>query len=331
MQPMTAEPTQPLLLDVRGLQLHGGTVEAPLLLLDDVTLQVQRGEVLGLVGESGSGKSLTALALIGLLPGGQRGIRRSAGHILLDGLALDSLDEAAWRQVRARRVAMVFQEPMTALNPTRRVRELMGDVLRAHRPMSAAQREAAMGDCLRAMGITDTARILQSCPFQLSGGLRQRVLIAMGLLCQPDLLIADEITTALDVTVQAQVLGLLLKAARDRGLAVLMISHDLALVRHTCERVAVMLKGRIIESGPTREVIEQPRHPYTRALIQALPESGMPRQPLLHQRLAAAEPAGEGCAFAPRCASAGPACSTWPALTHEPHAVRCWQPLQGPA
>lgn len=320
---------QPL-LELRGLSLAARAPQATTPLLNDVSLQVARGEVLGLVGESGSGKSLTALALMGLLPGGRSGIRRTSGSILLDGEPLENLDESGWRRVRARRIAMVFQEPMTALNPIRRVRDLMGDVLRAHRRMSRAEQEDIMSACLRTMGITDPARVLGSCPFQLSGGLRQRVLIAMGLLCEPDLLVADEITTALDVTVQAQVLSLLLQAARERGLAVLMISHDLALVRHTCQRVAVMLKGHIIECGTTAEVIERPQHPYTHALIQALPEGGTPRSPLLRGRAAAPDAAPVGCAFSPRCARCTPACRAWPDLSHGLHAVRCWHPLGTP-
>jgi oligopeptide/dipeptide ABC transporter ATP-binding protein len=319
---------QPL-LELRGLSLAAGPPQAAQL-LHDVSLQVARGEVLGLVGESGSGKSLTALALMGLLPGGKRGIRRTSGSILFDGEPLENLDEPGWGRVRARRIAMVFQEPMTALNPIRRVRDLMGDVLRAHRRMSRAEQDDTMSACLRTMGIADPARVLGSCPFQLSGGLRQRVLIAMGLLCEPDLLIADEITTALDVTVQAQVLSLLLQAAQERGLAVLMISHDLALVRHTCQRVAVMLKGRIIENGTTAEVIERPRHPYTHALIKALPEGGTPRSPLLPGREAVADVAPVGCAYSPRCARSTPACQSWPELSHAPHAVRCWHPLDAP-
>ena len=319
------------LLEVRGLRLVGGPPTQPEVLLDEVSLEVARGEVLGLVGESGSGKSLTALALMGLLPRGRRGIRRAAGRILLDGEPLEDLDESGWRRIRARRVAMVFQEPMTALNPIRRVRDLMGDVLRAHRSRTGATARDLMAECLGTMGIADPGRVLDSCPFQLSGGLRQRVLIAMALLCEPDLLIADEITTALDVTVQAQVLALLLQAARSRGLAVLMISHDLALVRHTCQRVAVMLKGHIIESGATQDVISRPRHPYTLALIQSLPESGTPRSPLLPGLVESADAGGPGCAFALRCARAAPACASWPVMSPGSHAVRCWLPLESPA
>lgn len=316
------------LLEIHGLRLVGGPPTQPEVLLDDVSLEVARGEILGLVGESGSGKSLTALALMGLLPRGRRGIRRVAGRILLDGEPLEDLDESGWRRVRARRVAMVFQEPMTALNPTRRVHDLMGDVLHAHQARNGVAGQDLMADCLRTMGIADPGRVLDSYPFQLSGGLRQRVLIAMGLLCEPDLLIADEITTALDVTVQAQVLALLLQAARSRGLAVLMISHDLALVRHICQRVAVMLKGRIIENGAAPDVIDRPRHPYTRALIQALPECGTPRSPLLPGLAESADVIGPGCAFAPRCTRAAPDCASWPVMSQDPHAVRCWQPLE---
>jgi ABC-type dipeptide/oligopeptide/nickel transport system ATPase component len=247
-------------------------------LVTDLSFTIKRGEVFGLVGESGSGKSLTALALIGLLPSS---LKASADCFAFNGLHLQNADEKVWRSLRAKRIGMVFQEPMTALNPTRRVRDYMNDILCTHQAQERAHHRSQMISSLKAMGVDDAERVMNSYPFQLSGGLRQRVLIATALLAKPDLLIADEATTALDATAQAQVLALLLSAAQERNLAVLMISHDLALVRHSCERILVMHQGHMIETGFTAEVIERPTQAYTRALLAAMPERGTPRTPLV--------------------------------------------------
>lgn len=318
--------TEPPLLSIDRFSLDGGSPRDPLPLLRDVSLQLRRGELVGLVGESGSGKSLTAFATMGLLPiDGRRGLRQVAGSIHLGAERLDTLDESGWRRVRAKRIAMAFQEPMTALNPTRRVRSLMGDVLAAHQPLAPTAARKAMLDSLQAMDVPDPDRVLDAWPFQLSGGLRQRVLLATTLLCEPELLIADEITTALDVTVQAQVLSLLVRAARERQLAVLFISHDLALVRHTCERVAVMFRGRIVEQGPTADLVERPRHPYTQALLAALPERGQRRRPLLATKVSTGVGSAGGCSYATRCALTSARCAVMPGLdVTQRHAVRCW-------
>lgn len=317
------------LLRICSLSVDVGDTNAPIRLLDKVSLDIESGEVLALVGESGSGKSLTALAAMGLLRTKQQSAFRIAdGAIYFNEVNLTNATENEWRTVRARKIAMVFQEPMTALNPIRRVCDLMEDVLRAHRRLKKSDRYKIMEECLTSMGIQDTSRVLQCFPFQLSGGMRQRVLISIALLCEPQLLIADEITTALDVTVQAQIISLLLVAAKKRGLAILLISHDLALVRHTADRVMVMLKGRIIESGAARSVIELPQHPYTKALIAALPESGEPRRPLLKYISKRQGTSLEGCAFRNRCPDASSMCAEWPMLspseTNELHWTRCW-------
>jgi peptide/nickel transport system ATP-binding protein len=252
------------LLDIRDLRIRFGAAEA----VRGIGLQLDEGEVLGLVGESGSGKSVTALAILGLLgPAAQ-----VTGQILWQGADLPRQPEAALRKLRGKEIAMIFQEPMTALNPAMRVGRQVAEGARAHFPSwtgKAAKRKAIAA--LEAVAIPDAARRYNDYPHQFSGGQRQRILIAMALVNRPRLLIADEPTTALDVTVQAQVLELLKQLQRQHGLAMLFISHDLAVVGQVASRVAVMRAGQILETGPTARLLTTPEHPYTRSLLAAVP------------------------------------------------------------
>lgn len=263
-------------LQIQSLSLRLG--EAGRVLLDDVSIEVAAGETVGVVGESGSGKSLTALSVLQLLPGTEMQIAPNS-RIRLQAQELLGASQASLEALRGSRVAMVFQEPMTALNPVRSIGGQMSEVIARHcRLEGTAVRERAL-KLLRDVRIVDVERVFDSFPHQLSGGMRQRVLIAMAFSSEPALLIADEATTALDVTVQAQILELLQTLVRERRVACLMISHDLAVIRQNCDRVYVMYRGKVVESGTSREVIEQPRHPYTQSLLAALPARRPARTP----------------------------------------------------
>jgi peptide/nickel transport system ATP-binding protein len=313
------------LLDVQDLRIELPTQRGPALAVLDVSFSLARGDTLGLVGESGCGKSLTAMALMGLLPEGAR----VSGSIRLDGRELVGLDERGWSALRGDRIGMIFQEPMTALNPVHTVVRQVAEPMRLHRQLSAAQaREAAIA-LLDRVGIPDAARRADAYPHQFSGGQRQRITIAMALACGPDLLIADEPTTALDVTVQKQILDLLRELVDERGMALLLISHDLGVIARSVARMMVMYGGSVVESGLTAQVFAQRRHPYTQGLFGARPALLAPRG----QRLVtipgtvpelADLPAG--CAFAGRCGYVAPTCHhTTPTATDlgQGHAVRC--------
>ena len=282
--------------------------EASVVAVDGVSFEIMPGEILGLVGESGSGKSATCRSLIRLFGGASAHVE--ARRLAFDGLDLASLDERAMEDVRGARIAMIFQDPMTALNPTMRIGEQISEGLRRHRGLKgeAAREEAAR--LLSSVGVTSPRERLDAYPHQFSGGMRQRVLIAIALACRPRLLIADEPTTALDVTIQDQILKLILRLRAEIGMSVLLVTHDLGVVAQTCDRVAVMYAGRIVESGTTRQVLQRPAHPYTRALLEALPAHAGRRGKLTPiggepPNLAAPPP---GCRFHPRCAFAEAAC-----------------------
>ena len=292
------------LLDVRGLTtVFAGTTggrQGVVRAVDNVSLHVDRGETLGLVGESGCGKSATALSIIRLVqaPG-----RIDAGSIVFEGQDLTTIDEEAMRRVRGARIGFVFQEPMTALNPVFTVGDQIAEALTVHGMASRAEARRRAVEMLEAVRIPNPADRARDYPHQLSGGMRQRALIAAAIACKPSLLIADEPTTALDVTIQAEVLDLL-KDMRDRfGLSLLLITHDLGVVSRLADRVAVMYAGRIVEEGPARDVLSAPAHPYTRGLLASLPGAApgtrLTAIPGTVPDLAAL-PAG--CAFAPRCA-----------------------------
>ncbi|EIX9029869.1 TPA: ABC transporter ATP-binding protein [Klebsiella aerogenes] len=317
-------------LTIDNVRLSFPVYQGQVNVLNNISLHIDRGEIVGVVGESGSGKSVTAMLAMRLLPGGSYHIH--SGAITLMGHDMLNLTEKTLRDIRGSKVAMIFQEPMTALNPTRRIGKQMADVIRQHRPMSLREARARAVELLADMQIADPQSVLKRYPFELSGGMRQRVMIAIAFSCEPDLLIADEPTTALDVTVQRQVLRLLKQKARATGTAVLFISHDMAVVSQVCDRLYVMYAGAVIESGNTGEVLQQPQHPYSIGLLNSAPDKGEPRTPLRSipgtvpnlARLPA------GCAFRERCFAAGEACGITPTLqAHDSAADRqaaCWYP-----
>ncbi|MBL4916973.1 ABC transporter ATP-binding protein [Szabonella alba] len=268
--------------------------------IENVTIHVEPGEILGMVGESGAGKSMTGAAIIGLLepPG-----HISSGEIRLEGERIDNLPPAAMRRIRGRRIGAIFQDPLTSLNPVLTVGDQLIETIRAHLPLTKeAARERAI-DWLRRVGIPAPEKRIDTYPHQYSGGMRQRVVIALALCAEPRLIIADEPTTALDVSVQAQIIALLRRLARETGAAVVLVTHDMGVIAETADRVAVMYAGRIVEVGPVAEVLTHPRHPYTAGLMASIPRIG-PRPEILPQiEGAMPRPASRpaGCAFAPRC------------------------------
>jgi len=277
----------------------------------DVSLEVAAGETLALVGESGCGKSITALAIMRLLP--QPPARLAGGRVLLDGDDLTALSERAVQDVRGRRVAMIFQDPMSALNPVATIGAQIAEVLRRHAALSARAAQARAVELLAMVGIPDAASRIDEYPHRLSGGMAQRVMIAMAIACRPRVLIADEPTTALDVTIQAQILELLRRLQAETGMALLLITHDLGVVAEIADRVAVMYAGRIVEQATTEALFAQPLHPYARGLLGATPTHGPHGR---HRRLAdipgsvpALSSLPRGCAFAPRCADAFASCT----------------------
>ncbi|MBK1713980.1 ABC transporter ATP-binding protein [Rubrivivax gelatinosus] len=275
--------------------------------LDGVSFTLGRGASLGLIGESGCGKSLTALALMGLLPDNAR----VSGSIVFDGRDLTAQSEADWCRLRGDRLAMVFQEPMTALNPLHTVGRQVAEPLRLHRGLSAAAARAQALALLERVQLDDAARRLDAYPHQLSGGQRQRVVIAIALACAPELLIADEPTTALDVTLQREVLDLIAERRAETGMALLLISHDLGVMAHSVEQLLVMYAGVVVEAGPTTAVFARLAHPYTQALFAARPRLGMARGTRLATIPGRVPALGErppGCPFATRCAQALSAC-----------------------
>ena len=320
------------LLEVSGLRVSLATAYGPAQALRGVSFSLERGGTLGLIGESGCGKSMTALALMGLLPEGAS----VSGSIRLEGRELTTLDEDALCRLRGDRIAMVFQEPMTALNPLHRIGDQIAEPLRLHRGLGAAAARAEALRLLERVQLPQARERLDSHPHQLSGGQRQRVVIAIALACGPDLLIADEPTTALDTTVQREVLDLLDELRVDSGMALLLISHNLDLMAAHVERLAVMYGGSIVESGPTRQVFERLAHPYTRGLFAARPRLGSDRRvPLatIAGRVPALHEMPAGCVFADRCPRVIQACrAALPAVqaVGPGHDVRCirWETPQ---
>jgi peptide/nickel transport system ATP-binding protein len=294
---------------------------------------VRRGETLGLVGESGSGKSMTALSILRLVqpPG-----RIAGGSVLFEGRDLMTLPEREMRRVRGARIALVFQEPMTALNPVFTVGDQIAEAMTVHGLETRAGARRRAVDLLGAVRVADPERASRSYPHQLSGGMQQRVLIAMALSCRPSLVIADEPTTALDVTIQAQILDLLREMRREFDLAMLLVSHDLGVIAGTADRLAVMYAGRIVEQGPVRNVFASPAHPYTRALVASVPRGDAGgRLAAIEGAVPAISELPQGCAFAPRCPDAIPVCRAERPIETAPgpdRVVRCHvhgQPAQG--
>jgi len=296
-----------LLLSVEGLTTEFHLPGSRFTAVDDVSFTVRRGETLGLVGESGSGKSVTAFSLIQLVasPG-----RVTAGRVFFGGRDLLSLSDDELCGVRGAGIGVVFQEPMAALNPIMRIGAHIVEALEVHGLARGAEARARALDLLRAVQLSDPERQIDSYPHELSGGMRQRAMLAIALACRPPLLIADEPTTALDVTVQAAMLDLLRSLQREWGLGLLLITHDFGVIAEMADRVAVMYAGRIVEQGPVRDVLRAPAHPYTRGLIDSMP-GGTPGQRLraIDGTVPSPDARPAGCAFAPRCRDARPGCA----------------------
>ena len=293
-------PPSPPVISVRNLHVEFATRRGLLHALDGVSFEIAKGEVLGVVGESGAGKSVTGSALIGLIdpPG-----RIAGGEVWLNGTRIDNLSPDAFRKLRGKKIGMIFQDPLTSLNPLFRVGEQLIETILTHTDLSPKSARARAIDLLNEVGIPAAERRIDSYPHEFSGGMRQRVVIALALCAEPDFVIADEPTTALDVSVQAQIIALLKKLCRERGMAVMLVTHDMGVIAETADRVAVMYAGRIAEIGPVRDVIKHPRHPYARGLMGAIPALDSETDRLVQipgamPRLSNIPP---GCAFNPRC------------------------------
>ena len=287
-------------LSVRNLRVEFAGRRGVLRAIDGVSFDIARGEVLGVVGESGAGKSVTGLAAIGLIdpPG-----RISGGEILLSGLRIDNLPAEQMRRIRGKRIAMIFQDPLTSLNPLYRIGDQLVETIRTHLNLSETQARRRAVDLLAEVGIPAPEKRVDAYPHEFSGGMRQRVVIALAIAAEPELIIADEPTTALDVSVQAQIIALIKRLGRDHGTAVMLVTHDMGVIAETCDRVAVMYAGRIVEIGPVADVVHRPAHPYTVGLMGAIPSMEVERDQLLQidgamPRLNAIP---SGCAFHPRC------------------------------
>jgi peptide/nickel transport system ATP-binding protein len=315
------------MLKVEGLEVDIPFAGGLLKPVRGISFEVNRGEVLGIVGESGCGKSLTSLALMGLLPSIAR---RRAKAIRLAGEDISALGERRMADLRGNRMAMIFQEPMTSLNPLLTIGEQLTEVFVRHRRGDRRQARARALELLDKVGISQAAHRLAQYPHQLSGGLRQRVMIAMALMCSPDLIIADEPTTALDVTIQAQVLSLFKRLQREFGLAVIFITHDLGVVARLADRVLVMYAGQIVESAAVADLFASPSHPYTQGLLACLPQPGRPgRLGTIPGAVPAFAGDLTGCGFANRCAHATAACRSHPIDMRgvsADHAYRCILP-----
>ncbi|MDF6046147.1 ABC transporter ATP-binding protein [Streptomyces sp. JH14] len=310
-------------LELRNLGVHLQTLDGEVQAVRDVSLSVAEGEIVGLVGESGSGKSVTSLAIMGLLT---PGLSRTTGSVLLNGRDLLTLSPTERAAARGREISMIFQEPMTALDPLFRIGDQISETIRAHQKVSRRAAADRAFQILTDVGIPDAASRLKAYPHQLSGGMRQRVMIAMALVCEPSVLIADEPTTALDVTVQAQILRLLHRLSQEHGTAVLLITHDLGVVAETCSRIHTMYAGEIVEQCSVDQALAGPKHPYTSGLIQAIPRSERRRQPLfaIQGRVPALTAMPPGCRFQPRCSHALEEClAPQPEIRTGDRGVRC--------
>lgn len=316
------------LLSVKNLSVAFGTEQNPFKAVDRVSYDVNAGEVLGIVGESGSGKSVSSLALMGLIdfPG-----RVSADALTFEDKALLKLSDKARRKITGDDIAMIFQDPMTALNPCFTVGNQIMEAIAVHQGGNRRTRKQKAIELLRQVGIPAPEERINNYPHQLSGGMSQRVMIAMAIACDPKLLIADEPTTALDVTIQAQIIDLLLQLQKEKNMGLILITHDLALVAEAADRVVVMYAGQVVESGPAAEVFAKPQHPYTEALMKSLPESskGQDRLDALPGVVPGANDRPEGCLLNPRCPYAEDRCTrNEPELIQNDYrAVRCFKPL----
>jgi peptide/nickel transport system ATP-binding protein len=329
---MSEAQTDATVLDVKGLQTVFFTNSGLFKAVDDISFSVRRGETLAIVGESGCGKSVTALSVMRLVPDPPG--RIVGGSIMLEGTDLLGLDEDSMRQIRGNRISMIFQEPMTSLNPVMRIGDQITEAVRLHRPMSRKQASAIAIEMLRLVRIPEPERRALEYPHQLSGGMRQRAMIAMSLACRPALLIADEPTTALDVTIQAQILALVLELQKELGMGLILITHDLGVVAQTARRVIVMYAGKKVEEADVETLFAHPRHPYTRGLmasIPAVPSAGAKADARLVEipgMVPSLTRLPKGCAFAPRCGLAIARChEEYPPLQTfcTDHLAACWR------
>ncbi len=316
------------LLEVENLRTHFFTRSGVVKAVDDASLRLERGRILGLVGESGSGKSMTGYSILGLVdpPG-----RIVEGSIRLNGQELTGLGADAWRRLRGNRVSMIFQDPMMTLNPVLRIDTQMIEAVRAHHDVSRAAARERSREALVRVGIASPDERLRAYPHQFSGGMRQRVAIAIALINHPDLVIADEPTTALDVTIQGQILFEMQRLCRESGTGLIWITHDLSVVAGLADDVCVMYAGRMVESGPVDAILDRPLHPYTRGLLESIPSRNEPGRPLaqipgMAPSLAALD---AGCAFRERCARATEACRSAPGVSRPAadRTVRCVNPV----
>ncbi|KZS48925.1 peptide ABC transporter ATP-binding protein [Paenibacillus glucanolyticus] len=313
------------LLEVRDLKVAFTSRKASLPALQNISFALREGEVLGIVGESGCGKSLTSLSVMGLLP---KGAEVTGGEIVLAGKNLCEFSAEEWCKVRGKQAAMIFQDPMTALNPLVPIGWQIAETAMVHMPVSRKEAHRLALDMMERVGLPRAEQLFREYPHQLSGGMRQRVMIAMALICTPQLLIADEPTTALDVTIQAQILSLLQVMKEETGAAMLFISHDLGVIREISDRVMVMYAGYVVEEAPVKELLNDPKHPYTVGLMKSIPDIEHKDKPLytIPGRVPSLAERGEGCPFTSRCPHAESLCLTHvPSLTEQTanHFVRC--------
>lgn len=322
------------LLEVKDLSIRFDTLRGELTAVDRVNLSIEEGETLGIVGESGCGKSLTSLAIMGLLP---PVARLSATTLNFEGKALLTLSESEYRELRGGDMAMIFQDPMTSLNPCFTVGFQLMEVLQVHHKGDRKSCYTKAVELLEQVGIADAERRMEAFPHQLSGGMCQRIMIACAVACKPKLLIADEPTTALDVTIQAQILELLRDIQKKSGMALILITHNLGIVAEIASRIAVMYAGQVVESGPTRQIIEEPRHHYTAGLLRCLPDSAekignKSVLPSISGMVPDLVHRPKGCQFHPRCQSAQPDCRELepPMVAIEKQIAKCLHPITGP-
>jgi peptide/nickel transport system ATP-binding protein len=320
------------LLQVKNLVVEFPNRRGTLRALDDISFEIAPGEILGVVGESGAGKSLTGASIIGLLePPGRIG----SGEILLQGQRIDNLPYEQMRTIRGRRIGAIFQDPLTSLNPLYSVGRQLTETILAHLPVSADEAKARAIKLLQDTGIPAAAERIDHYPHQFSGGMRQRVVIALALAAEPQLIVADEPTTALDVSIQAQIITLLKNICKERGAAVMLITHDMGVIAETCDRVAVMYAGRIAEIGPVHEVINHPAHPYTVGLMASIPDILVERERLnqIDGAMPRLNAIPTGCAFNPRCPKVHARCmQERPDLMPAgPNRAACWLHAAGPA
>ncbi|PLT35835.1 ABC transporter ATP-binding protein [Bacillus sp. V5-8f] len=314
------------IIDVKGLETSFLTDGGQIPVVNHIDFHIKPGEVLGIVGESGCGKSVTSLSIMGLIPTATGKVQ---GEILFKGENLVNATEARMRQIRGNDIAMIFQEPMTSLNPVFTIGEQLIESLRIHRKWNKKTAMARAVEMLKLVGLPRAEELVKEYPHQLSGGMRQRVMIAMAMICEPKLLIADEPTTALDVTIQAQILELMKKLNKETDTAIMMITHDLGVVAEMCERVLVMYAGKVVEEGDVKTIFQNPKHPYTIGLIQSVPDMRKKVERLYSIPGNVPKPGSLqiGCQFAPRCAHAMDRClSETPGLSTFDHGqqVRCW-------